>query len=158
LNEAVGRQGEMLADAGLARIGFMRKVKNAREWHGIRWAESNHDLDRIYEADGVFYGAEIKNRLEYIDAAELDLKLRIAHHFKVRPLFIVRAMPKVHIHHVVDLAGFVLVLKYQMFPFGHRDLVTRIRDELGLPVDTPSEYADYTLERLSSWHAKQPKP
>ncbi len=66
---ALGRHGELLADAGFAEIGFriiQRKVKEVDE---KRWIETNHDLDRLIVRDRVRYGVEIKNQLGYIEVA-----------------------------------------------------------------------------------------
>jgi hypothetical protein len=69
---AVGHHGEILADAGFARIGFRIIQKKVREVDGRRWIESNHDLDRLIERNGVRYGVEIKNQLAYIDLEEFE--------------------------------------------------------------------------------------
>jgi hypothetical protein len=94
---ALGNYGELLADSGFAHIGFRIRQRKVREVSGRRWTESNHDLDRIVERDGISYGVEIKNQLGYIDQTEFEIKLKMAVHFGVRPMFIARMMPKNYI-------------------------------------------------------------
>src|SRR5262249_6302822 len=48
LTRAVGNQAEILFDAALPRAGFLPVVRNAREYNGRRWEQTNHNLDRIY--------------------------------------------------------------------------------------------------------------
>jgi hypothetical protein len=91
---AVGHYGEMLADAGFANIGFRVSQRKVREVDGRIWSESNHDLDRLIERDGVRYGVEIKNQLAYIDLEEFGIKLAMCRYFDVRPMFVARMMPK----------------------------------------------------------------
>jgi hypothetical protein len=90
IGRGLGRHGEMMFDAGLGSVGFRILARDTREYGGRRWGVSEHNLDRIYERDGVEYGAEIKNTLSYIDRREFDMKLGMCRHLKVRPLFIMR--------------------------------------------------------------------
>ena len=53
------------------------------------------------------------------------------------PLFIARMMPKTYIKAVTNSGGFVLLMKYQFYPFAHRDFAKLVAD-LGLPVDCPA--------------------
>jgi hypothetical protein len=115
-NAEVGHQAEMLFDAALARRRFMPVAENASEYQGRRWEGSGHNLDRIYVRDGVGYGAEIKNKLAYIEWPELEVKAEMCRALGLLPLFIVRAMPKSWIWEVESKwGGFVLVFGYQLF-------------------------------------------
>jgi hypothetical protein len=67
---ALGNQGEILVDAGLPSVGFLPTARNVNGYGGVQWTETKHNLDRIFEIDGVLYGAEIKNRLSYISQSE----------------------------------------------------------------------------------------
>ena len=49
----------------------------------------DRNLDRVFERDGIPYGAEIKNTLAYIDRGELHVKLRMCFYLGLRPLFTV---------------------------------------------------------------------
>jgi hypothetical protein len=93
-----------LADAGMARTGFRIIASKIREVDGRRWTRSNHDLDRLIVRDGVRYGIEIKNQLGYIEQTEFQTKLEMCRHFRVRPMFIARMMPKNYNVQVSELA------------------------------------------------------
>ena len=57
---ALGHHGEMMFDAALPTEGFLPKAKKVRAYAGREWLLTPHDLDRVYERDGIAYGAEIK--------------------------------------------------------------------------------------------------
>jgi hypothetical protein len=44
------------------------------------------------------------------------------------------------------------ILKYQLYPWAHRDLARRVRAELGLPVDAPRALEEGTMMRFLRWH------
>ncbi|HUY28217.1 MAG TPA: hypothetical protein VMV27_12435 [Candidatus Binataceae bacterium] len=152
--QAVGHHAELLFDAALARAGFLPVATETREFNGRRWEESAHDLDRIYNRDGFFYGTEIKNKLAYIDAQEFAIKLRMCGFLGVRPLFIARWMPKSYVWEVVKAGGFCLLFKFQLFPFGNEQFAKELRDKLGLPTDCPRGIEEGTVRRLLDWHLK----
>lgn len=56
----VGRHGETLFDAALPRIGMRPVARDVTAHEGKTWTKTKHNLDRIYELDGVHYGIEIK--------------------------------------------------------------------------------------------------
>ena len=114
-NAAIGHQAEMLFDAALARQGFQPVAEDVREYQGRKWGGSGQNLDRIYVRDGVGYGAEIKNKLGYIEWPELEVKAEMRRALGLVPLFIVRALPKSWFWEVVSRwKGFVLVFGYQL--------------------------------------------
>ena len=149
---AVGVQGELLIDAGLPSVGFLPMAREVRSWEGRTWTVTNHDLDRVFQRDGINYGAEIKNRLGYISQEEFQIKLTMCRHLSLVPLFIARMMPKTYIEQVRLAGGFSLIMKYQFYPISHRELAHRVRTELGLPVDCPTRLQDTTLQRFLNWH------
>ncbi len=67
---ALGQQGELMFDAALPTKGFMPRARNTRIWKDHEWMKTQHNLDRIFERDGIAYGAEIKNTLMYIPPEE----------------------------------------------------------------------------------------
>jgi len=152
---AVGRQGEAMFDAGLPRFGFMPKARDVREWQGRRWERTEHNLDRVFEADGRAYGVEIKNTLKYIPKVELSLKIEICRTLGLIPLFIMRFAPKVYNYELVQAGGFSLLFKDQMYPFGNERLAERVRAELRLPVHCPPAVPDGVVQRFATWHQKQ---
>ncbi|MGI8772669.1 MAG: hypothetical protein ACR2JE_14690 [Acidobacteriaceae bacterium] len=153
--EALGRQGESMVDAGLPRVGFLPQAQNVRTWNNRTWRETGHDLDRVFSRDGLYYGAEIKNRLGYISQAQFEIKLRMCQHLGLIPLFIARAMPKTYNLQVINEGGFVLILGYQLYPYAHRELAQMVHTRLRLPVDCPPRLQDGTLQRFLNWHLKK---
>ena len=65
LGSSLGQHGELMFDSAMARFGFIPVARKVRGWNGRQWSESGHDLDRVYQRDGIDYGAEIKNTLKY---------------------------------------------------------------------------------------------
>jgi hypothetical protein len=157
--QAIGSQAELMFDAGLASVGFVPAARKVRSYDGKDWTETGHDLDRVYQRNGIAYGAEIKNTLGYIERSELVAKLRMCKHLGLRPLFIVRMAPKSYINEVRLEGGFTLVFKYQLYPFGQKNFADRVKEALRLPTDSPARIADGTLQRFLNWHTKSlPKP
>lgn len=152
IGKPMGKHAETQFDAGFAGIGFKREAMNVREWGGRVWTKSGHNLDRVYSRDGVAYGAEIKNTLRYIDAGEFYRKLAMCEELALHPLFIVRMMPGDYIFKVFERGGFVIVFKYQMYPYGHEALAERVRLKLGFPTGT--EIAARTLKRFEQGHLR----
>ncbi len=150
----LGAQGELLIDAALPRFGFMPVADAVREWQGVKWDQTGHNLDRIFAKDGVYYGVEIKNRLGYIDRNEFLSKLAMCAMLRLTPLFVARMMPRTYINDGRKLGGYSMIMKYQFYPVSHRDLAIRVRNELDLPVDCPRRIQDSTLQRFLAWHDK----
>ena len=73
----------------------------------------------------------------------------------IRPVFVARMLPKSWIKEVVDVGGFALILKYQLYPWTHRELAGRVSKGLGLPVDAPKALNEGTMKRFLRWHEKQ---
>lgn len=149
---ALGHHGELLIDAALAVSGFQILQKKVQEVRGLRWTETGHDLDRLIRRDDVQYGVEIKNQLGYIDQSEFQIKLAMCKHFRVRPLFVARMMPKNYINQVFEAGGFSLILENQHYPLLAQDLAKRVRGELGLPVHIIEALPDTALQRFERWH------
>lgn len=150
--EALGVHCEMMFDAALPTVGFFPKGRNVREFGGKQWTQTGHNLDRVFERDGIAYGTEIKNTLDYISWEELTTKINMCHHLSLRPLFILRHAPKNYIQHVRLNGGFTLIFKWQLYPLGYLPLAKRSRAELGLPVDCPKSINQGTVERFLKWH------
>ncbi len=152
---ALGAHGEAMFDAALPRAGFMPKGLNAKKHRDIKWTDSDHNLDRIFERDGTAYGAEIKNTLGYIEIEELRLKIQMCRELGLIPLFIVRMAPKSYVKLVEEAGGFTLIFKYQLYPFGQKAFADEVREKLGLPTDSPLRIAEGTMKRLLDWHLKK---
>jgi hypothetical protein len=156
VGRAAGRQAEILFSRSLMRGGFKLVEENTKEYNGRVWTETAHDLDYVFEADGLAYGCEIKNRFEYIPHVELQIKVKICRHLGIIPLFIVRWAPKSYIEEVARSGeGFTLVFQTHIYPQGLEDLITEIKNEFeGLPVDCPKDIPGSILNRFLAWHRK----
>ncbi len=152
---ATGSQAEMLFDAALARAGFTIEAIGTREYQGRKWEETNHNLDRIYVRDGFAYGAEIKNKLGYMEGEELFRKLRISRHLGITPLFIARMLPKSWIYEVWKQGGFSLIYEAQVYPFGMELFVEELKEKLGLPVACPKSIPSGIVQRLLNFHKRR---
>src|SRR5215472_8946979 len=56
----LGAQGELMFDAALPTVGFLPTARKVKSYKGREWKETEHDLDRVFERDGIAYGTEIK--------------------------------------------------------------------------------------------------
>jgi len=50
-----------------------------------------------------------------------------------------------------------MIMRYQFYPWTHRDLAREISEKLGLPVDAPRRIADGTMQRFENWVASPEK-
>jgi hypothetical protein len=149
---ALGTQGELLVDAALPTVGFLPKARNVNQFGDLHWSETKHNLDRIFEKDGIHYGAEIKNRLSYISQEEFYIKLEMCERLRLRPLFIARMMPRSYVYELFKRGGFALLMKFQFYPLGSESFAAQVRKRLTLPVDCPKRLEDGTLQRLLRYH------
>lgn len=146
--------GAALVLEGFARRQFVMHGRNTNNFGGRTWTASAHDMDFIFERDGIAYGVEVKNTLGYMDHGELLLKIDLCRHLGIRPVFAARMLPKSWVKAVVDAGGFALIMKYQLYPWAHRDLARRVQADLGLPVDSPRALQDGTMQRFVTWHER----
>lgn len=147
----LGMQGEHLVLAAFARNRFVLEGEEVNDYAGIKWTDSNHDLDFVFSRDGIGYGVEVKNTLGYLDVDEFVIKIRLARHLGIRPVFAVRALPRTWIEALARAGGFALVMGYQFYPWTHKSLADDIRGSLDLPVDTPKRIEAGTMKRLEDW-------
>jgi hypothetical protein len=150
---ACGDQAEHLFLVALARRRFVCVGENTNEHGERKWTESNHNLDFVIERDGVTYGCEVKNTLDYIDHDELRVKLEICECLGIVPLFIMRWAPKTYVREVVEAGGYGMLFKAQVYPFGYVELVRDIKAVLGLPADSPRAIPEGIITRFMNWHA-----
>jgi len=154
IGAALGLQGEIMVLEGFARKQFVMHGRNTREFGTRSWLQSDHDMDFIFERDGLAYGVEVKNTLGYMELSELRTKIAMCRAIGIKPVFAVRMLPKSWVKEIVDAGGFALILKYQLYPWAHKDLARRVREELELPVDAPKALEDGTMERFVGWHIR----
>lgn len=154
IGAALGLHGETMVLEGFARNQFLMKGRHAHAYEGRTWTVSDHDLDFIFERDGIAYGIEVKNTLGYMDNKEFRIKIRLCRSLHIRPVFVVRMMPRTWINDLNLAGGFALILKYQIYPWYHRELARRVARELNLPVDAPRALEEGTMARFMRWHAR----
>jgi hypothetical protein len=151
----LGLNGELITLEGFARRQFLLVGRHTNSYRGKVWSDSKHNLDFIFEKDSLAYGMEVKNQLRYPDYEEMKRTMKMCEFLGVHPVFVVRMMPKNWVYEVREGGGFVLILKYQLYPLSHRPIAKRVAGELGLPVDSPRELKDSTMERFLKWHRKK---
>jgi hypothetical protein len=155
VTSALGLHGEMMVLSGFAEIEFVQKGRNINIYGSNQWEESEHNLDFVFERDGIGYGVEVKNTLGYIDKKELDIKVKLCAHLRLKPVFVVRMIPRVWISELSEIGGFALIMKYQLYHWTHKELADRISKRLGLPVDAPRKLQNQTMRRFLMWHERQ---
>ena len=57
-----------------------------------------------------------------MDYEEFKIKKRICLHLDLLPVYVVRMIPKSWIKELNDAGGFALILKYQLYPWTHKEL------------------------------------
>lgn len=152
----LGMQGEHLVLAAFARQQYLLIGEEVNSYKESQWTETNHDLDFIFEKNGVGFGIEVKNTLGYMDVGEFVTKIRMSLHLGVRPVFAVRFIPKTWIEALVQSGGYAMIMKYQFYPWTHKALAGDIRDKLGLPIDTPKRIEAGTMQRFETWASAPP--
>jgi len=150
-----GIRAENLFCAGLAEKGFMPKDKKVRSFQGKTWEKSGHDLDYLFERDGIHYGCEIKNTLTYIDKEEFVTKMEMCEFLGIKPLFIMRYTPKTYMWEIYKKGGYGMLFEYQIYDLSQKELVEKIRETLGMPVDCPRAIPEGMLERFKTWHLEK---
>ncbi|HEX6729554.1 MAG TPA: hypothetical protein VF074_06070, partial [Pyrinomonadaceae bacterium] len=123
--------------AGFARTQFVMVGHDTNEYQNRKWVTSEHNLDFIFARDEKAYGVEVKNTLGYMDRDEFLLKIRLCNELRIQPVFVCRMLPRSWIFELIEAGGFALILKYQLYPWTHRELAKRVSQQLNLPVDAP---------------------
>ena len=149
---ALGLHGELMVLEAFARAEFTMRGRETRSFKDRSWSKTEHDLDFVFERDGIAYGVEVKNTLGYMNYDELLLKMELCNHLGLRPVFVVRMMPKSWMFELIQAGGFGLILKYQLYPWTHKELGRHVAKELGLPIDAPRAIQEGTMARFLKWH------
>ncbi len=155
IGASLGLHGETMVLEGFARTQFVMISRDANTYQEKKWEDTNHNLDFIFERDGKAYGIEVKNTLGYMERDEFLLKIKLCATLGITPVFVCRMLPKSWIFELTQRGGFALILKYQLYPWTHRELAKRVNQELDLPVDAPRFLAEGTMRRFLKWHGKK---
>ena len=154
---ALGLQGEALVLQAFARRQFILRGEAANAYQSRQWTETGHDIDFIFEREGIAYGVEVKNTLGYLDFEEFRTKILLCHQLGIRPVFAVRALPRSWAYALIVSGGYAMILRYQLYPWAQHELAQEIREKLRLPVDAPRRLADTTMQRFEAWIAAPDK-
>lgn len=152
--DSCGHHAELLFELSLLRENFQLRGRNVSHYGELKWVESGHNLGLIVEKDGMVYGCEIKNRLEYIDRRELTTKLKMCRHLGIRPMFIMRHSPKTYNDMIIKDGGYVWIFETQIYAPGREQLVSRMQNGLGLPAVCTREIPRGMIDRFLKWHNK----
>ena len=151
----LGYHGEMLVLEGFTRKGFSFKGREVKGNGSSTWVDSGHDLDFMFERDGISYGVEVKNTLGYMDHGELRTKMEMSRQLGVRPVIVARMLPRTWVQELNRAGGFGLLLKYQLYPPALSSMADEIKKEMGLPVGSPRFLEERTMNRFETWHLAQ---
>ena len=151
MTRAIGHHAEVLFGIAAGREGFRLSGPSVRSYQGRVWIKTDHNLDWIFEKDGIGWGVEIKNTWAYIDREEMEIKINLSAFLGLKPLFIVRFSSKSYVELVRQAGGFSLLYKTQLFPPGHSAAVERLK-ELGFPVATCQAVPDDNFRRFVKYH------
>jgi hypothetical protein len=151
---ALGHHGELLIVEAFARNEYLVKGRETNEYRGIKWGETEHNLDLVVEKDGIGYGIEVKNTLPYMEEDEFKTKKRLSEAIGLKPVFAVRMIPVTWAEELISEGGYAMILGWQLYPRAQADLAKRVRTELGLPVDSPKALYQGTMDKFNKWHQR----
>lgn len=154
ITKAIGDYAEMLFEFMFELNDFNIIDEDTNEFGGVKWEETDHDLDFIIEKDDVVYGVEIKNTLPYMERDEFDIKLRICEHLDIVPLWVLRNAPGVQFNEIKRKNGFILNFKAQIYPPGQGPLVRDIWRLMALPVTIWKRIPE-NIENIFLWQHEQ---
>lgn len=154
VSRATGGQAEFWALHLFKSNSFSIADRNTREYQGIVWTKTGHDLDFIIEKDGIAYGVEVKNKFPYVDDDLYDTKLDICMHLRLKPLFFFRMASYLQIKKAKKQGGRVIVFKSKIFPPGNEQLVNEIWNKMRLPVSIWRDVPQPITRSLITYHEK----
>ncbi len=156
MNKATGDYAETLTLLGLSRLHFDLIARNSREYRGVAWDVTEHDLDFILEKDGVGYGVEVKNTWKYFPADELAIKLKMCKHLNLRPLFIARNRHSGQWNTVKAAGGLLYIFKSKVFPPGYEHLTKQLWLRMRLPVANWNDWPGQFYPTMTKFVATAP--
>lgn len=152
--KSCGNLAERLFGIAFARRGYKIVAVETNEFNEKKWEKTGHNLDYIFEKEGIFYGCEIKNSLSYIERNELNIKIEMCKYFNIHPLFILRYAPKTYIEIIRKNGGITLIFEKQIYDISQENLVKNIIKELKLPVMCSSNIPEGIMNRMEKMHKK----
>ena len=152
----IGKHLQYLFKSELRVNQFTIICQDCNEFQGKKWTETGHDLDFIAtHHKGFSIGVECKNTLPYIPKDELYIKIRMCEYLGIKPVFVVRWVPKSYIHEVYMQGGFCLLFEFQLYPLAYDDRADKITQSFNLPIKVMAEIRADAQIRFSNWVNKQ---
>ena len=143
ITKATGDYAETLTLLGLSQLGLTLVGRNTNSYLNNRWTRTGHNLDFIFEREGVGFGVEVKNTFEYINDYELQTKLEMCRTLGICPLFVVRFRKSTQWQLTQSYGGLLYIFKTKIFPPAQEELVRDIWEQTQLPVNV-----------WNDWHGK----
>jgi len=134
LNKGAGREAENLFNHLFKANQFRTIARHTRTFRGKTWPMSGKNLDFIIEKDGICYGVEVKNTLDYMPPDEFQEKLDMCHFLGLLPMFPLRCPSDQQFATMEQIGGMALKFKSRIFPQGNRRLINDIWNHFRLPV------------------------
>lgn len=154
VSTATGEQAEFWFHYLSKGNSFRIIARNAKEYRGILWTKTDHNLDFIVEKDDIAYGIEVKNTFPYMENDEFEIKLEMCKCFGIIPLFALRAAPYSQIESVKNQNGLILIFRSKIFPPGYQQLVKNIWNFMRLPVSIWKDIPPRLEQILLTYHAR----
>jgi hypothetical protein len=161
----IGRHLESIVRQELRAQGFNIIALNARKYKEREWQKTDHNLDIIaeHQSGKLAIGAEIKNTLDIIEPAEIDVKIDICEYLGLIPVFAVRWI-KPYIECIRKQGGFSWVFKTQIYPFGQEEFTEMLFRKLSalnkknsrnrslqFPVSVRGDIPDKSKVKFKEW-------
>jgi hypothetical protein len=135
--------------------GFHIVARHSREYKGIKWGKTGHNLDFIIEKDDIVYGVEVKNTTDYMPADEFNAKLEMCKHFKIFPMFPLRCPSPTQFEAMENSDGLALKFKTKIFPPTQEDLVHDMWNYMRLPVSIWKEISPKVERTFIYYHTRR---
>jgi len=143
----------MLTELFLLKNGFTIIDKHTNKFTGKEWKETDHNLDLITTKDNLHYGIEVKNRFEYMNKEELEIKMYdMCEFLELIPVCVLRFAPYYVMTELSGYGGRMLIFKRKALPIGFEDLAERIWDSTLLPVQTTDRLSEKGETQFLQWH------
>ncbi|MHA1372295.1 MAG: hypothetical protein ACTSRA_21560 [Promethearchaeota archaeon] len=153
VHKHVGSYAEHLTEFMLYRLGFKIEDTHTNEYNSKKWKKSDHNLDFIASKDGLTYGIEVKNALEYIPRSEFQIKMfEMCPFLNIIPVCVLRFAPYSYINEIKEYGGFILIFKSKIFPLGYEERVNQLWNYTLLPVTTSTRFSTKIENRFKKFH------
>jgi len=132
MSRVAGFHAQEIWKAAFLNLGYeLRSRQDVREFEG-RVASVNNTIDFIVEKNGVRFGVEVKNDLEY--PKDLDKKFQVSVELGVIPVFVVRQVTPTCYKNIRNAGGLVKIYETSIYAAAYSDVVNECIEELGYPL------------------------